>query len=84
VKWQLAEAENRLNEVVNRALEEGPQRIAWGGEVVVVISESDYDRAVGKKPKFYDYLFSANLEGLDLERDSSSQRDTGALIIDPW
>jgi len=75
MKWQLAEAKNRLSEVVNRALEEGPQRITRRGDVVVVISESDYERAVGKKPKFYEYLSSANLEGLQLERDSSSLRD---------
>ena len=74
MKWQLAEAKNRLTEVVNRALEEGPQRITRRNDVVLVISEADYQSATGEKQKFCEYLSSANLEGLDLDRDGSSLR----------
>lgn len=46
--WQLADAKNRLSEVVNRALTEGPQRIERRGDRVVVLSEAEYDRLTGK------------------------------------
>lgn len=41
MKWQPAEAKNRLSELVNRALNERPQRITRRIDVVVVISEAD-------------------------------------------
>ncbi len=75
MKWQLAEAKNRLSEVVNRALKEGPQRITRRNDVVLVISEADYQSAVGERQSFCEYLSSASLEELDLERDKSSLRD---------
>lgn len=75
MKWQLAEAKNRLSEVVNRALNEGPQRITRRNDVVVVVSEADFLSATGEKPSFCDYLASADLDGLDLARDESTLRD---------
>ncbi|OED41163.1 hypothetical protein AB833_10430 [Chromatiales bacterium (ex Bugula neritina AB1)] len=75
MKWQLAEAKNRLSEVVNRALVEGPQRITRRNDVVLVISEADYQSATGKRQRFCEYLSSANFEGLDLERDGTSLRE---------
>ncbi len=71
----LAEAKNRLSEVVNRALEEGPQRITRGNDVVLVISEADYQSAKGERQRFGEYLSSASLEGLGLKRDESSLGD---------
>ncbi len=38
MEWQLAEAKNRLSEVVHRALAEGPQRVLRHKDAVVVIS----------------------------------------------
>ena len=34
--WQLQEAKNRFSEVVNKALEEGPQTVTRHGEEIVV------------------------------------------------
>ena len=74
--WQLAEAKNRLSEVVNRALEEGPQRITRRGDAVVVISEAQYEKALGKRQTLAQYLCDGpSLEGLDLQRDESPMRD---------
>ena len=76
MSWQLAEAKNRLSEVINRALEEGPQRITRRGDVVMLVSEAEYLRAVGQRQGFVDYLCAGpSLEGVDLKRDSSSIRD---------
>lgn len=67
--WQLAEAKNRLSEVVNRALEEGPQRITRRGDAVVLMSESQYQQVMGERQSFAQYLCSApSLDGLDLQR----------------
>ena len=39
--WNLAEAKNRLTEVVNLALTEGPQTITRRNDTVVVVSAAD-------------------------------------------
>jgi len=62
VDWQLADAKNKLSEEVTRALTEGPQRIRRRGEVVVVLSEADYERPAGQRLTLRDFL----LDGLDL------------------
>ena len=73
--WQLAEAKNRLSEVVNRALNEGPQRITRRDDVVLLISESEYERILGKQTTFLEHLRSVSLEGLAIERENSTMRD---------
>ena len=76
LNWQLAEAKNRFREVVRLALDKQPQRITRRGEAVIVISEKQYQKIIGEKLSFVDYLTSApSLEGLDLERDKSPMRD---------
>ena len=74
--WQLAEAKNKLSEVVNRALTEGPQRITRRGEVVVVLSEDEYKRLTGQRQTLVDYLRSGpDLSELDIKRDKSPMRE---------
>ena len=74
--WQLAEAKNRLSEVVRRALAEGPQRITRRDEAVVVIAESEYQRIIGERPSFISYLTTGpSFEDLPLERDRMPARD---------
>lgn len=76
MNWQLAEAKNKLSEVVNRALSEGPQRIQRRGDVVIVISEVDYQLLVGAEGTFKDALLNIPKGvALDLERDPSPMRD---------
>ncbi len=44
-KWQLQEAKNRLSEVVDLALAEGPQTVTrHGKEVAVIVSKEEFDR----------------------------------------
>ncbi len=74
--WNLAEAKNRLSEVVNLALSEGPQTITRRSDVVVVISAAKYAELIGEKPDFKEYLLQAvGLDELDLTRDPSAGRD---------
>lgn len=74
--WQLAEAKNRLSEVVTLALTKGPQRVCRRHQVVVMLSEEEYERLAGRRPDFKAYLMQApSFEGLDLSRDENASRD---------
>lgn len=75
--WRLAEAKNKFSELVNRALEEGPQRVLRRDDTVVVIALRDYERLTGQKPGFKEFLMgdSPDLEDVDLKRDRSPMQD---------
>ena len=76
MEWRLADAKNRLSEVVRLALAEGPQRISRRNDSVIVISEEEYKALTGEKPDFVDHLLTGpSLEGVDLTRDRSGMRD---------
>jgi antitoxin Phd len=77
MEWRLADAKNRFSELVNRALAEGPQRVLRRDDAVIVVSQRDYEKLVGKRPDFKEFLLrkTPSLEGLDLERDRSPMRD---------
>lgn len=74
--WNLADAKNRLSEVVNLALTKGPQTITRRNDTVVVISAERYAELTGKRPGFKDYLTQGeSFEGLELTRDLSPSRE---------
>jgi antitoxin Phd len=73
--WQIQEAKNKLSEVVEEAIEKGPQILTRRGvEVAVVLSLPEY-RALRKKQTPLSELFRQSpLADLDLERDRSPVR----------
>lgn len=74
--WNLAEAKNRLTEVVNLALSEGPQTITRRSDSVVVVSAERYAELTGTRPGFKEFLTQGeSFEGLELTRDPSPSRD---------
>lgn len=74
--WQLADAKNKLSEVMTRALEQGPQRIRRRGQTVVVLAEADFQRLTGERQTLKDYLLTGpDLSELDLTRDQTPMRD---------
>ncbi len=74
--WDLAEAENRLTEVVNLALTEGPQTITRRSDTVIVISAEKYAELTGQSLDFKEFLFQrVGLDELDLDRDQCASRD---------
>lgn len=74
--WKLADAKNKLSEVVRRALTEGPQRIERRNDAVVVVSADEYERLTGGKPGLIDFLLTApDFSELDLERNREPMRD---------
>ena len=74
--WKLADAKNKFSEVVDKALEKGPQKVTRRCEAVIVVALKDFERLTGKKPKFKEYLRHApSLKGINLERDRSALRE---------
>lgn len=76
MNWKLADARNKLSEVVKRALTEGPQRVTRRNDAVVIISATEYQRLTGQRSGFRDYLLGGgpSLEGVDLTRDRRPDR----------
>jgi prevent-host-death family protein len=80
-KWQLQQAKNRLSEVVDLALEEGPQTVTrHGKEVVVVVAKAEFDRRRtrrGPRGTVLSFLRGLSFKnaGLDLSRSKDLDRD---------
>mgnify|MGYP006288615403 FL=1 len=74
--WKLADAKNKLSEVIRSALAVGPQVIERRGEEVVVLSRKDYARLTGETPSFKQALMNGpSLEGVELARERSRMRE---------
>ena len=80
--WQLQEAKNKLSEVIEEALEHGPQVITKRGRhTAVVLSYTDYRKMLLNQKKLSDFFRESPLAEveLDLTRDSSPIREDVAL-----
>ena len=81
--WQLQEAKNRLSEVVDLALEEGPQTVTrHGREVVVIVAKQDFERRRrGRAGRGTLLTFLRGLgfahTALKLDRPKDGDRDVG-------
>ncbi len=76
--WPLQEAKNRFSEVINRALSQGPQTITrHREEVVVVLSQADYNRLKKSKTGLVEFFHQSPLVDIELglDRDESLLRD---------
>jgi antitoxin Phd len=81
-EWQLQEAKNKLSEVVEEALRQGPQVITKRGkQTAVVLSYTDYRKMVLNQKKLSDFFRESPLAGIDLDlsRDQSPARDDVSL-----
>jgi prevent-host-death family protein len=77
--WQLQEAKNRFSELVNKALDEGPQVVTRRGEeVVVIVANKEYKKLLKSQSSLLEFFRQSPLVGveLDLERDRSFPRET--------
>jgi len=80
--WQLHEAKNKLSQVVDGALRQGPQIITRRGEeVVIVIAYEQFKKMTVSEQKLSDFFRKSPLvsEELDLTRDKSAIRQEIAL-----
>ncbi len=70
--WQLQEAKNKLSEVIDLALAEGPQVITRRGiEVAVVMPYAGYKKLTSPSRRLGDFFMASPLRksGLVLKRD---------------
>jgi antitoxin Phd len=82
--WQIQEAKNKLSEVIDEAVQHGPQIITRRGvEVVVVLSYDEYTKdqksRAQSEVKLSDFFRKSPLVGIDLSRDRSLPRDDVTL-----
>lgn len=79
--WQLFEAKSKFSQLVEEAIEKGPQIVTRRGEeVVVILSSKDYLRLKKSQMSLSDFFRQSPLFGveLDLERDHTFPRDVEA------
>lgn len=70
--WQIQEAKNKLSEVVEEAIQHGPQVISRrGAEVAVVLSYEEYRTLKKSQTNLAQFFLESPLRGsnLDLARD---------------
>jgi antitoxin Phd len=80
--WQLQEAKNKFSEVVQEAVECGPQVITRRGvKTAVVLSYAEYRKTQLSQGSLSEFFRDSPLVGvdLDLQRDTSPPRDEVAL-----
>ena len=76
MEWKLAEAKNKLSEVVSLARDEGPQILTRRDEEYVLMTKEEYLRLTGEKPTFLDVLRSAPaFDDLKIDRVHLEVRD---------
>ena len=80
--WQLQDAKNKLSEVIERALQYGPQLITRRGEkTVIVMSYKEYSRMKKSQAKLSEFFRASPLAKVDLnlKRDKSLPRGDAKL-----
>ncbi|MBK8990088.1 MAG: type II toxin-antitoxin system Phd/YefM family antitoxin [Chloroflexi bacterium] len=79
--WQLQDAKSKFSQVVNQALEQGPQIVTrHGEEVVVVLSMAEYRQMMKPKTTLLDLLLASPLagSGVEITRD---RKDVGREVV---
>lgn len=77
-RWQLQDAKNRFSELVEKAINLGPQTVTKRGvEAVVVLSFDEYRKLTKPKSNLVDFFKNSPLHDieLDLERDKDLPRE---------
>jgi prevent-host-death family protein len=76
--WSVAEAKARLSELLDHAINDGPQAITRRGkEVAVVVSIEEWRRKTARSGSLAEFFATSPLRGseLDLERPDAEPRD---------
>ena len=75
MEWQLQEAKNKLSEVVDLAVKNGPQEITrHGKKTVVILSMEDYRGLLTRKGNLYDFFRESHLGEISIERSKDFSR----------
>ena len=72
-EWQLQEAKNRLSQVVDLALHDGPQTITLRGKpAAVVVSVEDYRKLTAPRTGLSQFFRQSPLREVDLDLERSA------------
>jgi len=78
--WQLQEAKNKLSEVIELALKQGPQLITRRGQkTAVVMSYQEYAKTKKPTGTLSEFFRFSPLADIELERDKSLPREEEKL-----
>ncbi|HKP95011.1 MAG TPA: type II toxin-antitoxin system Phd/YefM family antitoxin [Fibrobacteria bacterium] len=73
--WQLQEAKNKLSEVVDQAVKNGPQEITrHGKKTAVILSMKDYRNLLGRKGNLADFFRGSPLGQIPFGRNKDLPR----------
>ena len=76
MEWQLQTAKAKFSELVQKAIDEGPQTVTrHGKEAVVVLSIEEYAKLREREPSLKQVLMSGPEGELDLEREPDYGRE---------
>jgi len=76
--WQLQDAKNRFSEVVENAIQQGPQVVTKRGvEAVVIVSVKEYRKLTTPKTTLIEFFRNSPLHDLelDVEREKDFSRE---------
>jgi prevent-host-death family protein len=74
--WQIQKAKAKFSELVQKAIDDGPQTVTRRGkDVVVVLSAEEYRSLRKGQIDFKEFLTLLPLDGVDLERSQDLPRD---------
>jgi prevent-host-death family protein len=76
--WSVAEAKARLSELLDQAVNHGPQAITRRGrEIAIVVSTEEWHRKTSRSGSLAEFLAASPLRGsdLDIERADAPARD---------
>ena len=75
MSWQLQEAKNKFSEVVDQAVNKGPQYITrHGKKTAVILSMEDYRTLLGRKGNLADFFRQSPLGEIAFERSKDLPR----------
>jgi antitoxin Phd len=76
MEWRLQDAKARFSELVQKAIDEGPQTVSRRGKpAVVVVSAEQFELMKKRQIDLKDLLRSAPWHELEIERDKSPPRE---------
>jgi len=74
--WQLQEAKAKFSELVQKAIDEGPQTVTrHGKEAVVVLSVEQYKKLEARRPSLLEVLMSGPEGELELPERTVQDRE---------
>jgi antitoxin Phd len=76
MEWQLQQAKAKFSQLVQKAIDEGPQTVTRHGKgAVVVLSIKEYAKLREREPSLKEVLMSGPEGELDLEREPDYGRE---------